>query len=270
MNDSVSWLSKEIYSRYGDVKRARGCFLYTEKGVRLTDMYQSDGRALLGWEGGKARLAFKNTLERSQTGFFTTHHFHALERAVLELFGDFSRVCVVKEECVRGKMPRWLPFLGLVDASDSSRCDFSKARADFDGVDAFYFLPPFPFACDYVIVVSREDFALESELVPPVLLAAFTRSIYDLKGALQSRTEDDFRFFDKSLEKYFLRRGPYLFVRKDMASSAEQYKKFVEFCLENGVVISPDINVPSVIPFGADYGVLRKLVRADFGGEFSV
>ena len=47
-------LFKELYNRYGAVTRARGCFLYTKKGVRLTDLYQEGGRAILGWEGGNA------------------------------------------------------------------------------------------------------------------------------------------------------------------------------------------------------------------------
>ena len=95
MQTNEEWLSKQIYSRYGDVKRARSCFLYTEKGVRLTDLYQCDSRAILGWEGGKARLALKNTIERGQTGSFFTHFSHQLEKAVCELFGKklFVKIC---------------------------------------------------------------------------------------------------------------------------------------------------------------------------------
>lgn len=305
------WLSQQIYSRYGEIKRARGPFLYTEKGVRLTDLYLDDGRALLGWDGGKARLAFKNTLERGQTGSFATHHFHALERSVLELFGSFDFVKVCHESEVAQKLPRWFPWMS----------DVSKA-------ESFYFVPPFPFACDYVLVVGRKDcilldstprtnclsentcfradFTAENS-VNPSLLAAFTRSIYDLKAALQNRSEEDFRFFDRSLEKYFTREGPYLFVRPEIIApkiiapeiiagarygggeesnenkvkSAEydkntdkcgenwEYKNFVLFCLDNGVVISPNPQIPSIIPFGADYGVFRKLSKSIFiiGGK---
>ena len=67
-----NWFADEITSRYGYVKRARGCFLYTEKQVRLTDMFQEAGRAIIGWGGGKARLEFKNALERGVTGSFRT------------------------------------------------------------------------------------------------------------------------------------------------------------------------------------------------------
>ena len=63
-------LAAEIQKRYGNVRRARGCYLYTEKGVRLTDCYLDGGRALLGWDGGKARTVFKDTLERGATGAY--------------------------------------------------------------------------------------------------------------------------------------------------------------------------------------------------------
>ena len=39
----------EISKHFGNVKRARGNFLYTEKGIRVTDMYLEHGRAILGW-----------------------------------------------------------------------------------------------------------------------------------------------------------------------------------------------------------------------------
>ena len=56
--------ASEISKRFGNVKRARGCFLYTEKGVRLTDLFQEGGRAILGWGGNSAFTVLKNVLSR--------------------------------------------------------------------------------------------------------------------------------------------------------------------------------------------------------------
>ena len=36
----------EISKRFGAIKRARGTFFYTEKGIRLTDLYLENGRAV--------------------------------------------------------------------------------------------------------------------------------------------------------------------------------------------------------------------------------
>lgn len=45
----VDFLNDAIAERFGFVRRARGPFLYTQKGVRLTDLYRDAGRAVLGW-----------------------------------------------------------------------------------------------------------------------------------------------------------------------------------------------------------------------------
>ena len=62
----------EILSRYGTVRRAYDYHLYTAKGVRLLDLCQEGGSAILGWRSGKSKLAFKNALDRGITGTFPT------------------------------------------------------------------------------------------------------------------------------------------------------------------------------------------------------
>ena len=85
-----SELFKELFNRYGAVTRARGPFIYTKKGVRVTDLYQEAGRAILGWEGGSAFTLFKNVLTRGQTGSFICEEapVSRLEKAVSELESD--------------------------------------------------------------------------------------------------------------------------------------------------------------------------------------
>ena len=83
---NIEYLAKEINSRYGNIKRARNCFLYTARGVRLTDMYQEGGRAILGWGGGSAFTMFKNVMNRGITGSFSTDYEKQTVRAVQTLF----------------------------------------------------------------------------------------------------------------------------------------------------------------------------------------
>ncbi|MBQ3824611.1 MAG: hypothetical protein II811_00585, partial [Spirochaetaceae bacterium] len=80
MNKDI--LADEIFSRYGAITRARGCFLYTKKTVRLTDMFREGGAAILGWGGGSAFTMLKNTLNRGITGTFRTEFQGQLIRAV--------------------------------------------------------------------------------------------------------------------------------------------------------------------------------------------
>ena len=104
-----------IFDRYGNIKRGRGCFLYTAKGERLTDLYQEEGRAILGWGGGAAFTVLKNVLNRGLTGSFKTDFSYRLKKAVdALLFGDFN-VAVFNSmddamACAPGKAIVWRPW----------------------------------------------------------------------------------------------------------------------------------------------------------------
>ena len=86
------FLAIELHRRYGSVTRARGSFLYTAKGVRLTDLYQEDGRAILGWGGGDSYSQLKNVLSRGLTGSFCTDFSKRLANAVSALLDSKRRL----------------------------------------------------------------------------------------------------------------------------------------------------------------------------------
>lgn len=85
-------LKKELYSRYGTVRRAADYHLYTAKGVRVLDLCQEGGAAILGWRPGRAKLAFKNLLDRGMSGTFPTEVEGELERAVQEVLPQYREI----------------------------------------------------------------------------------------------------------------------------------------------------------------------------------
>lgn len=85
-------IKDEIRKRYGTVRRVYDYHLYTAKGVRLLDLCQEGGSAILGWRGGRSKLAFKNTLDRGITGTFPTELEDELVRAVQELLPQYRTV----------------------------------------------------------------------------------------------------------------------------------------------------------------------------------
>lgn len=92
MHENTEWYKAEFIKRFGAVTRARGCYLYTQKGVRVTDLYRENAHALLGWgsEGGKAFRVLKNTIDRGQTGSFPTVYEKAFEKAALSLVSGYT------------------------------------------------------------------------------------------------------------------------------------------------------------------------------------
>lgn len=278
--------------KYGTIKRARGCFLYTEKRVRLTDLYQEAGRAILGWGAKGTFTVLKNVLDRGITGSFYTD-FSAenikfksqLSRAVSSLFGDDRTAFVFSSKSNALKVA-----LELSSENTSFFRPWNPVSVDWRSVDCIVFAPALPWTDDIFILavkselvfqqkaesgknqkeqegqkdqrnqaISSRKFDFES-VIPAPLCAAVTRSVYDLIKALQEREEKNWFIYDKIIAKYWTRKGPYLFPKVGEA----KYQDFVLHCLDCEIVVSPDFSQPSIVPFGADLGVFRKLEKSPF------
>ena len=259
-------LEEEVYKRYGFIKRARGCFLYTQKNKRLVDLYRNNGSAVLGWGSsygkGSSFSAFtmlKNFLSRGLTGCFPTNLDAQTDKACSVLFNSersvrfFSSREAAVEACRLQGINEPLFFYPWMQESLSTPIEQEKA---------IVFTVPFSWGTplyaaaflekDGSKAVSEKEFFL-----PPPLRAAVNRSIYDLILALQEMQEKDWFSYDKALTDYFVRKGPWLFPK----ISREDYESFVLFCLDLGIIINPQYNGKSIVPFKADRGVLKILEK---------
>ena len=262
--------SKEVFSRYGTIKRARKCFLYTEKGIRLTDLYQEGGRAILGW-GGSAFTVFKNVLERGITGSFLTdfsspngRERSQLERAISKLFDDERKVFVFST-----KQAALKAAISISAESTSIFRPWNPVEVNWQNVDCIIFEPTFPWTSDIFILavknfciqpnLKENEFENETFLSAP-LCAALTRSVYDLIKAFNEREEKHWFIYDQIIMRYWKRKGPYLFPK----IPESKYSDFVLHCLDCHLVISPDFNQPSIVPFGADKGNFTLLKNNPF------
>ncbi len=274
MNE-IRQLAAAITEKYGVVKRARGCFLYTAKGVRLTDLYQESGRAILGWGSSSGTSAFtvlKNVLSRGATGSFDTDYTpradgsaaSQLSRAVSALLADSRTVWLFasRSEALS---------CALQLAPEHTACYKPWAEhACWSEESAVVIEPPLPLALSLSVLALKPELssasaaqallADKSVRVASPLVAAATRSLYDLKKALQEREEKHFFLYDTVVTKYWTRKGPYLYPK----IPEERYADFVLHCLSQALVVSPLYNQPSIVPFGADRGVFRALEKNPF------
>ncbi len=286
MSENEKILIAKINELYGSVRRARDCFLYTQKNVRLTDLYQSGGRAILGWGKGGAVTVFKNVLERKLTGPFDTDFSpkagfgkSRLSAAVTELLGEVpsgessGRVVLVFNSAFGCRDS--VSFLKEKFNIDAKKyVPWNQDGIDWRSEKAVVVEPPFAWDEDCFVLALDPDFfeglkgdsalfgSLSSSVyrIPSPLCAAFTRAIYDLIKELQNREEKNWFVYDTVLTKYWLRKGPYLYPKVP----EEKYMEFVLHCLENALVVSPEYAVPSIVPFGADFGNFTKLKRNPF------
>ena len=264
-----SELFVELYNRYGAVKRARGCFLYTAKGVRVTDLYQEGGRAILGWEGGSAFTMMKNVISRGQTGSFICEERPSLklQKAVSELFASERTVF-----CFPSQKAAFEAGLALFPEGTSVYRPWNtqNEKINISEIPGLILTPPLPWA-ENIYIYAADTKKLEQNpdslllvrgaiKLPYAMEVAYTRAIYNLIKALQERQEKDWFIYDPVLTKYWERKGPYLFPKVPQ----ERYQKFALHCLDCGIFISPDYNTPSIVPFGADKGVFTQLKNSPF------
>lgn len=261
-------LAELIYKHYGTVKRARSCFLYTKKGVRLTDLFQQNGRAILGWDAGNAFTFFKNTLNRGTTGFFRCEEKSQVEKSVETLLNSKRKIFYFnsKQEALKAG-------LNLSPESTSIWTPWNQSGIDFTTITSIIFTPPLPWTDSfYILALKKEIFEASSGAnentglikgdvkLPYPLETAIARANYNLAAVLNERQEKDWFIYDTVLTKYFERKGPYLYSKVPES----KYDEFIEHCLDCGIVINPNFNAPSIVPFGADKGVFNKLKNSDF------
>ncbi len=258
-------LSSEIELKFGSVKRARGCFLYTVKGIRLTDMYQEGGRAILGWGGSQSFTVFKNILSRGITGSYKTGMLVRLEKSISELLDSDRKILIYAD-----KQKALKAALSLSSESTFFWKPWNSENVVWNSVDCVILEPPLPWTSTVFLVAVKKELIQKSDLILPAvvsipapLLAAITRANYDMIKALQERQEKDWFLYDTILIQYWIRKGPYLYPR----ISSEHYNDFMLHCLNCNLVISPDYEIPSIVPFGADKGVFNKLKNNPFVTE---
>ena len=252
----------EIQKRYGNITRARGPFLYTQKNVRLTDLNQEGGRAILGWDSS-AYTVFKNVLSKGLAGSFNCAYKGQLEKAVSELLNGKRKIFFFshKKDATQAAL--------LLDAQNTSVYK-PFSGVDYSGVKNVIIAPPLPWTNNFWILATAstdssqdkncgESGSLgqhnDSERFPPALVAAAARAVYDLMAAIKVRQEKDFFIYDKVLTKFFERRSCWLRPKVPQ----EKYDDFVLACLDAGVLVNPDYNADSLVPFGAGKGVLKKM-----------
>ena len=254
---------------YGDVKRARGPFLYTQSGTRLTDLYQDDGRAILGWGAGGALTAMKRLIERGATGSYRTAQAHRLCVAVSALFAQKPPAPQLEV----------IPFASEADCLECARTiahqqvhlwrPWAQEAASALEAGCAAFCPPLPWGGGVYLVAAQagtlarclagEPPARAITLAPPVQ-AALARAVWDLLAALATRCEQQWFLYDAALVRYWRREGPYLYPKVPQ----QAYSAFWEHCLRLGIVANPRFEGASIVPLGANRGVFEVLRKSPF------
>ncbi len=258
----------QIFNRFGNIKRARGPFLYTAKGTRLTDLYQENGRAILGWGSSSAFTMMKNVINRGLTGSYNTDHSYRIQKAVSTLFNSERKIYIFasRQEAIKAATV-------ISDSTSDMSVTYKEYRPWTEDTKWYQepvvlFEPTLAWTEDVYILCVSENITIadditesfETKRLNGAIAEAISRSIYNLIAALQVRQEKEWFIYDKVITKYWTRKGPYLYPKVDKS----RYNDFILHCLDCNLVINPDYDNPSIVPYGADFGVFRMLERNPF------
>ena len=247
------------------VLRARDYHLYLENGKRLTDLWLCGGKAILGHKPPLVLKELKNAAER---GLFSPLP-HPLEGRFLKALGAlfpnrafrlYSNEASLYEALERAALERaalsenapfWRPFL---DAEEEAAI-----------VKAPLFIPvlPCPLGPEALVLdKSAEASFPQSELISPVLLAAATRSLYNLAAEIKAGKRERFVKIGKALlNSAWKRRGIYLTIDIETTQYEALFRRF----LEGGFLLPPSLLEPAILPPFMSPGEEAKL--ADLLGD---
>lgn len=285
----------EIRTRYGNVRRARGYYLYTEKNVRLLDLWLDGGKAILGRRAGQANLVCKQFLDKGLTGFLPTKADVQLRRALEALLPDYPVIrwyeTQDKAERIAGSvlqagqngtvqpLPVWRPFLDL--ASDSQ-----EPIAD----NIMLVTPAYPVPCGILVAGSRfEERLPPSDVLFPPLAYSLARAFFDLKHKMEELQLKEIKIEDGHHSEMAGRsaRVSHTIVKKRQAvlnrkAEAEclipgvwtqkgwylfphipeaEYPAFFLQALDAHVLISPEYGTPSILPDCESYAELIRFLK---------
>jgi len=253
-----------------DVLRAREFRLYTKAG-RLVDLWQNNGAAVLGHTPPSLLRILKNTASRGLYAPFP----HFLEaryyKALSHVFPDrnfrlYSAPPPGLEKLVAdGSAVLWRPFvdsampLGVPENPQILIPVVPGIQTWRGGLPLGLCVLAIKNEISANSASSGDD--TPGDFMPPVLLAAAARGIYDLISAAQTRANPQYHRIAKALKnspQNFWRRGGIYLTPKQDPSQTEWAALFRRF-LENGFLIPPHPSQPLILPGVLSPGEEAKL-----------
>jgi hypothetical protein len=251
------------------ILRARAYRLYTQDGRRLIDLWLSGGAAILGHTPPNFLREIKNTASRGLYSPFPHFTEGRYLKALSKLFPGYTfRLYAAPPPELSvlfnsGEAKLWRPFVDTADPFAVTE-NAPVLVPVLPGIQTWRGGLPFGLcvtaAKDAKYFAGEKQFP-ESDNLPPVLLAAAARGIYDLSAAPE-RADLNFPRIEKALKDSRWRRtGIYLELREKPETEewAALFKKF----LEAGFLLPPEPCFPVILP-----GELSDGEEAKMAGMF--
>jgi len=273
------------------IRRCRGYRLYAEDGRRFLDLWQDDGRGILGAKGTGIGTVVKAETDKGLGSplpsvyerrlgkalaaaypHYAASRFYPDEASAARALAASAAAAASTETAASGPSGGILRVEDLVfdparrGASASGRLallerpcpeglDMDEARKGFRL--AFLRLP-LARAFSPAVLLFREEAdaaGCDRDLVPTLELSAAVKAFAELAGHEAAYTEELWKRSDRRLGRLFERKGPRIWPR----CPREAYPDLFRAALERGVLLSPFWDLPSNLPADFDDGELKAL-----------
>lgn len=228
-----------------NIKRCREYHLYDYSGERFLDLYQDDGRAIMGHKPGKTMLPIKNSLEKGCWSPYPSIYENRLKKLMGAMFPHMKNVSFfANRERAQKSVPdsfKWKPLLGM------------------DWGDTLSIEAPLPGINQTVIVLSTKELP-PGDTISPVLLEGMIRNFHDYLVFEKKLETKVWNKFDGLTD--WERKGPYLTYRW----TEEAYDKIYDRALEQQVFLAPHFKTDSIIPAILSQSEVKTLLTL-FKGE---
>lgn len=254
------------------IVRARGYRLYDLKGRRYIDLYQNNGRAILGHRPDGLTQAMKSTASRGLFAEYPSIYDGRLEKILKLMFTDYPmfRIYANRErtmEALSLAVGRQVKGSHILDPAMTDAVDrklmYWRPFTPEQQVKPDLLLPIFPFPGSFVpnvVCVRNMDMLKKmpaSDMVSPFLIDSLIKSVSQLIRTMHSPVGYGSEF-QRLIDIFeWDRRGPYINTRLESIEYIEVFKK----ALEQGVLLPPGENYPIIIPREFSEGEIQGVLR---------
>jgi hypothetical protein len=249
------------------IRRARLWRLYAEDSSdgrpgRFLDLWMDGGRSILGAKGSGIGTAAKAGIDTGLTRPFPSVREARLEKALLARYPDYASVRLFRNE--ERALSATRSILGDTElAVLRPFAEHLRDRPESGAAIPPIAMPllPCPAALAPAALLFKNPADAEpilGDIVPPLLLSCAHRALSELDRFAQTYDEGLWKRVDRRLKDFFDRSGPYLYPRV----GNDAYDAFFTAALGAGVLVSPDPELPAIIPGDFDDGELAALAVA--------
>ena len=238
------------------VLRARDFRLYTKDGRRLVDLWQNGGAAALGHTPPSLLRELKNVASRGLYAPFP-HFWEGRYRSALSRIfpnRDFRLYAAPPPQLETlvgdNTAALWRPFLDPAAPLSVPENAPPILIPVVPGIQGWRGGLPLGL-CILAVKNGFESPLPPGDFLPPVLLAAAARGIYDLIAAATERANPAYRRIDKALANHqvsfrWQRRG--LYVTPEQTPSKEEWASLFRRFLDSGFLLPPVPSHPAILP----------------------